>query len=400
MARRGHGEGTIYGVNKDGRKVQPGEKPVKFVGILSLGYPSGKRKRKKVTEPTYKAVQAKLRALQKLHDHGVDLTRRPPTVGAYLAEWFERDYVPQHRNKHNSLNTYRSALFVQIIPRIGHIRLDKLTRAHVTDMLNAMGAEHFALNTMKLVRYVLIQALTRAEYDGLIHKNYAREARVPQVPQANHATRALTVEQLQAVTQALEHHRLALAIRLAYTLGLRRGEICALRWADLDLEARKLTVSGTIVFVKGRGCIRETPKTKTSLRTLTLNESLVTAFQWHKSRQDAERKLMGNAWEQNDYVFVRETTGKAVLPNSLYTILKSILHDLGMPHFRLHDLRHTVASCLRQQGYDVAQISKVLGHARISTTLDVYMHLFEHDTENVADAIDDLLNTTPRKAGT
>ncbi|MEM8535997.1 MAG: tyrosine-type recombinase/integrase [Chloroflexota bacterium] len=393
MARRGHNEGSIYGLNREGRKARPGELAVKYVGFISLGYQNGKRIRKKVVRRTRKEVAQALRELIREQERGVDLSKRIPTTREYFEQWFERDYIPKRRNKPNSINTYRKIIYNHIIPALGHIRLNKLARRHMTDMLNDMSERDYALNTIKLVRRVLIQVLSRAERDELIIKNYGKDTELPNARHTSYVMRSLTIVQIQQIMEKLGNDRLLLPIRLGYTLGLRRGEICALRWADIDLDRKTITVNGSLVSVKGQGLVLTEPKTPHSRRKLGISDDLVTAFQLHKQQQDSERVVMGDEWESNDYVFVRATTGKPLYPETLYVRFKKAAKEAGMGHIRLHDLRHTFASLLRNQGYDVVQISRILGHAKVSTTLDIYTHLFDEDIAYVADTIDTLMNT-------
>ena len=393
MARRGHNEGSIYGLNKAGRKAQPGEPAVKYVGFISLGYQNGKRVRKKVVRRTRKEVVQALRELIREQERGVDLRKRIPTTREYFEQWFERDYTPKRRNKPNSINTYRNIIYNHIIPAIGHIRLNKLARRHMTDMLNAMSERDYAFSTIKLVRRVLIQGLSRAERDELIARNYGKDTELPHARQASYVMRSLTIAQIQQIVEKLGNHRLLLPIRLGYTLGLRRGEICALRWSDIHLDRKTITVNGSMVSVKGQGLFRTEPKTPQSRRTLGISDDLATAFQLHKQQQEKERAVMGDEWEANDYVFLRATTGKPLYPETLYVAFKQAAKEAGMSHIRLHDLRHTFASLLRNQGYDVVQISRILGHAKVSTTIDIYTHLFDEDIAYVADTIDTLMHT-------
>ena len=168
--------------------------------------------------------------------------------------------------------------------------------------------------------------------------------------------------------------------RVALELGLRRGEILALRWADIDFERRVLAVTGTIHRHSGK-LHRDAPKTESSRRLLPLIDTLAAALLEHKARQDAEREKLGDGWVVLDLVF---TTGHgtAIEPHNLFDHFKAALRKAGLPDMRFHDLRHSCASILLAQNVHPRVIMEILGHSEIGTTMNLYAHVIPEVQES------------------
>ncbi len=163
--------------------------------------------------------------------------------------------------------------------------------------------------------------------------------------------------------------------------GMRRGEVLGLRWQDIDLVKQRLQVRQSLEEINGATHFT-TPKTAAALRTITLFPESVSALSEHRKRQLARRLLLGAAWDDHDLVFASETGGPLTPSNvlrNLYAIIRAVNEATNrdedtLPRFHIHDLRHTHATHLLMDGWDVARVARRLGHANPAITLKLYAH--------------------------
>ena len=173
-------------------------------------------------------------------------------------------------------------------------------------------------------------------------------------------------------------------VLLTIATGIRRGELLALRWEDL--ESDKLRIRRSLEQV-GRTVKFKHPKTKRSERTITLPSVAVAALATHRAEQAQQRLLIGSGYEDHGLIFP-QLDGRPWKPDSFSGFWRRLLKRTRLSHVRFHDLRHTHASQLLKSGVHVKVVSERLGHATIALTLDTYSHLLEGMEASAADAID------------
>jgi integrase len=154
--------------------------------------------------------------------------------------------------------------------------------------------------------------------------------------------------------------------------GMRIGEACGLKWDDLDLEARTLSVRQALQAVRG-GYRIVTPKTRSSRRTLKLSPELVEVFEHVRASQRADAAHAGDAWAETGFVFTKPD-GQPIPTYTPGNVLTRSLKALGLPHARVHDMRHTYASSQLLAGTPMLEVSRALGHASVALTFQVYTH--------------------------
>ena len=178
--------------------------------------------------------------------------------------------------------------------------------------------------------------------------------------------------------------------------GLRRGEALALRWKNIDLGLASLGVSGylsvveTVYKLDGNNVIKE-PKTPQSRRRIALPPSLGLVLRQHRTEQEAQRTLLGRPLSDNDFVF-SHPDGALWDPSTISHAFNKVIRKAGLPHIRLHDLRHTHASLLLQAGVHPKVVQERLGHSSIRVTLDTYSHVMGGLQETAAQRFDDFLS--------
>jgi len=200
--------------------------------------------------------------------------------------------------------------------------------------------------------------------------------------------RFLDAQQSAAMLQAAEGTPLHLALLLALGTGLRRGELLALQWADVDLEAHTVSVRRTLEESSAGVHLKE-PKTVRSSRTIALPVSTVNALRVHHVAQQRARLAAGKAFNKLDLVFPGRD-GEPWKPSAFASNCRTVFKKAGLT-CRLHDLRHTQATMLLRQGMHPKVVQERLGHANVSITLDIYSHCTANMQQEAAEKIDEAL---------
>ncbi|MEU9331466.1 site-specific integrase [Streptomyces canus] len=166
----------------------------------------------------------------------------------------------------------------------------------------------------------------------------------------------------------------AYQFELALRTGLRKGELLGLRWEDLDLDARTASIRRTLQRTTSRGLATLPTKTVSSERRIALPASCVASLRTHRERQARERDRAGAEWQGNGHIFTRPD-GHPIEPATLTRHFNALLRDAHLRPIRFHDLRHSTATLLLEQGVELVVIKELLGHARIGVTATVYAHV-------------------------
>lgn len=194
-------------------------------------------------------------------------------------------------------------------------------------------------------------------------------------------------EQLLRLVKAAEGTYWEIPLLLAATTGARRGEVLAVRWSDLDLEAGRLRITQTLQRI-GAELVFVDPKTPRARRQISLPAFAVERLRRHRREQAERRLLVGPGWADRDLVCERGD-GRPLQPDSWTGAFKRIAAAAGLPGgMRLHDVRHGYATALLAQGVHPAIASAALGHATPGFTMSVYQHVLDEMTDQAAAAID------------
>jgi integrase len=369
MARRGHGEGSISR-RKDGR----------YQAAITLE----NHKRRYFYGKTRKEVQDKLNAALHEQKQGMLATGPQQTLGAYLDRWVEQ--VIRLTKKPNTYKGYRSAVNSRLKPSLGHIKLQKLTVEHLQAFFAQMQGE-VAPNMIRYLHSVLSSALNNAMRWGLINRNVASLVELPQAEP--YEGQVLTVEQARKLLAAARGSRLDALLLVAVTTAMRRGELVALYWSDVDLEKGVLQVRHTLAWVSSMGYVVGEPKSKKGRRRIVLPGVVVEALKQHKVRQEQARVKMGEKWQEHGLVF-SNLHGGYFHPGSVWCLFKKLLKEAGLPDVRFHDLRHGVATVLLAAKIDLKAVSELLGHSSVAITADIYQKVLSEQKQEIVNKMDDL----------
>lgn len=368
MGRRGHGEGSIY-KRKDGR----------WVASISV---EGNR-RKYFYGDTRREVQEALKKALHEQQQGTLATAPQQLMRVYLENWLEQVYKPTVRL--TTFNMYRSVVHHHLIPAFGHIPVQKLAADKIQAYYAQKLKEGLAPSTINLIHAPLRKALENAVKWGLVSRNVAKLVTLPRVEQ--YEAKVLTVEQAHKLIEVACGSRMEGLLIVALTTGLRRGELLALRWSDIDLEKGTLYVRHTMSRIPGYGYVEGEPKTKSSKRMIMLPAVAIEALKKHREYQEQERVKAGEKWQEQGIVFSNRY-GDFINPEAVLDALHRLLKEAGLPRMRFHDLRHSAATISLVAGVHLKVVQERLGHSRISTTMDIYSHVLPSMQQEAVDKIE------------
>ena len=216
----------------------------------------------------------------------------------------------------------------------------------------------------------LHSALADAERLGIVARNVAHNVKLPTVPASDSVDNVWTVEELRTFLESTSEEPLYAAFVLAATTGMRRGEVAAVRWDDIDLDGAVLRVEQSVIPVGGE-LVFSPPKTKKGVRQVSLDAGTVAVLKGHRVRQAERRLAAGSLWIDTGRVFTRED-GSHLHPDVLSKRFDRWVARAGLSRITFHGLRHTWATMAMEKGIHAKVVSERLGHANISVTLDIY----------------------------
>ncbi len=353
--KRANGEGSVYFRESD----------QKWAGSITLE--NGKRKvfYGKTQAEALKKKQAALRELQQ----GTLVDTSQQTLKDYLENWLEKVHKPTIRI--STYVKYRKLINSYIVPTLGNIQLQKLTPQRVqmlySDKLNQGLAPKMVVN----MHGVLHKALDNAVKWNIVSRNVCDAVTPPRVPKVEH--QVLSKEQAHKLLEHIKKHRLEAILTVALTTGMRRGEMLALRWKNVDLEEGSVQVTRTVDYIPHYGYVETEPKTKTGRRKIMLASFVIATLKAHKLQQTEKKQELGNKWIEKDLVF-SGLHGDYLNPRYFHKMFTAVLKEAGLPHMRIHDLRHSAATILLSMNINPKIVQEVLGHSTITMTMDLYSH--------------------------
>ena len=370
--------------------------------VYDVTPPNGQRRRQK-TETLFPVSRSQAKLILAKREETVAIGKfvvDDITVSTLFERFIKAKTVAQRAPK--TLERYGTLYSTYIGPRFGEITLSKLKQHHLTDayaswLLRGKSGRALSARTVRHIHDLVRTMLNYALRKGLVHHNVATLV-AEDLPRAKKPESvALTEEQLKTLlasawmpTDWARSHGVvsaqswfAPAVWFAAYTGARRGETLALRWIDLDFEAKTATIRHSLTETKAGGVQFKEPKNGKQ-RTIVLPESLVEVLLKHRSEQQKDRDIFQGAYEDDDLVFAAPN-GSPVLPWTFTASFRYLVGRAGVPYIRLHDLRDTHASLLGKHGVPLEVISKRLGHATIGITAERYLHVYkERDAEAAA----------------
>lgn len=305
------------------------------------------------------------------------------TVKAYLEGWLA---AIQGNVRLRTWAGYESYIRFHVLPVLGKTRMVKLTPQQLQAFYSKKLDDGLSPTTVRHIHATLHRACEQAVRWGVVARNVVDLIDPPRRTHKEMA--ALSADQARALLEAAADDRFEALYVLAITTGMREGELLALRWRHVDLDAATLQVRATLLRTKVGGLAFSEPKTASSRRQIALAVMAVAAVRRRKIRQAEERLKAGPAWQDNDLVFPNTLGRPMEATNLLHRSFTPLLERAGLPHIRFHDLRHTSATILLRKKVPVKVVSEMLGHSNIGITLQVYSHVLPDMQREATAAMD------------
>jgi len=366
--KRGHGEGSMY-KRKNGL----------WSAQISV---QGKR----VTN-YFKTQREGLDWLQQMRNQiraGLTFTGAQLPLREFLSQWLGsiRESV-----KGKTLHQYGQIVRDHIAPRLGNIKLKDLRPDQIQALYNEKLDSGISARTVILIHAVLHKALKHALKQGVIGRNPTDAVNRPKFRRKEMLT--LSDSQVRTLLLVVKDTRFEALFWIAVSTGLRQGELLGLRWSDLDWQSRRLHVQRQLQRVTG-GLEFTEPKSAAGNRVIVLGQEAITKLRKHQNILIQEKQKAEEKWEEHDLIFP-STHGTPLDHRNLYRFFKLFLKGAGLPDVRFHDLRHTAATLMLQQGIHPKVVQERLGHADITLTLNTYSHVLPSMQEEAAEKLDELL---------
>lgn len=359
------------------------------------------------------------------------------TFKDYYLVW-KKNYLDRSDLSERTKEEYTTKLTKVVIPKIGHLKMSKITETHIDELLNGISDKGRDPKTVKKYFTAINTVFKYAYKKRIIKENPCDRADRPKIKHAQEDLHYFTPDQarrfLDFFDQEVElefpkrsrvdssgnkyevkpytvKRKISTMFKAYYYLaiygGFRRGEICALTWNDLDTENRTISITKAIGKTDS-GQILKDPKTPKSVRTIKVPSVCFEILnEWKKEQISLSFKL-GSAWEgyrgkdfDNNFVFIDQTDGTVIdtkTPSNKFRKIidlynKSVENEEDrLPIIRLHDLRHTSATLLLASGSDIETVSHRLGHSKASITLDIYGHAMEETDQKASDILEKVLS--------
>ncbi len=370
---RGHGEGSIHRRSSGSWRAQ----------ISSSGKRFGKTFKKKAE------AQDWLRKMQNQLEMGLDIKGGKLTLTQYLPQWLEKKKTSL---RPSTAYQYSQIIRDHILPHIGKIRLEDLRLSKIERLYSDLLGSGVSVRTVRLVHAVLHVALVKAINYGHIARNPAHGASLPR--QSHSEMNVLDTDQVTQFLIAVQGSCDEALYYLAIHTGMRQGELFGLKWTDLQWDKGELRIQRQVKRVPRKGWTFADPKTKKGRRTIKLGDEILKRLSAHKKRQDAHKVVVGELWMENGLIFP-SSMGTPLHQSNLRKEFLKVLDRAKLPKIRFHDLRHTAASLMLNNGVPPIVVSNRLGHSKPSITMDVYGHLYQETQTDAAKIMDDLV--TPIK---
>lgn len=373
------------GVNKQGIK--------QWKITIELGKDIFGKRDRHIERFTGSLAEVKIREAELTHQYyhkGKNADIKDMTFEQY-AVVFLKKYCERNIGKVTIMNYKR--LLKYILPIIGGYKLSKITPYILDDMyaelFKGQKGKELSYNSKydyyKLINVMFNQAI-RWEF---LSSNPNLKTKKPKKEKIER--KFYDLDQVKEFLSCLKNEpiKYRALLTLALDSGARRGEISALRWDDIDFDTNTLKIDKSLKVVNGE-VDEKKPKTNSSNRVIILSEATMEVLREYKEWQDNYIKELGSKWQGTNRVFTDEVGGH-MNPSTCYKIFCKVTEKYGLEHIRFHDLRHTSASVLINNGVNFKAVSQRLGHSSINITSEIYAHTFESAKKESAIAFDKIM---------
>ena len=352
---------------------------------------NGKRIKQYRTFPTLAAARNGLRDFHAGLERERELERKlAPAQELDLSHWLEywMDSIVRPNRAETTVYAYQKIIDNHIDPALGTVPLKRLTPKMVQEYYTeTQRANGLSSNTMRRHHDLLSSALRSAVRQDVIPASPMERVEPPRVRTAE--SYFYNNQELKLLYQKIEGNILELAVKLAGSLGMRREEICGLKWENVDLQ-RHLVLIREARTAYGANIVQKETKNRASVRTLYLPDEVYLLLEQEQARQQQERCLQSPTYNPTDHVIL-DAKGAPYSPNALSLAFTRFVRKNDLPRLTFHGLRHTFATIASCQGASLFDIGKALGHSTPATTGRIYTHLVDRTHEELVQRVSDAL---------
>ena len=339
---------------------------------------------------------AERRLNELIHQRDNDTFIKPgkATVADYLIQWL-KDYAYSNLSPHTA-EGYDSIISRHLIPALGVIPLTQLRpeiiQRYISDKLSRGRTNGQGGLTARTVRHHIVclhTALQNAVKMGMLFRNPVDAVTIPRAER--HEMRTMNESDIHIFLEMARPTQYYALFYMALFTGMRRSELLALRWRDIDLMLFQISVNRTLHQVRGGGIVIRQPKTERSRRIVAMTPSTADLLKEHNESQNRLRKSLGYPELTDDNFVFCQYDGRPLLPNTVTHNWIKLVRRTGLNGIRLHDARHTHASLMLKQGVHPKIVQERLGHSSIQVTLDTYSHVAPGLQKSAADKFDEIV---------
>ncbi|MBN1039061.1 site-specific integrase [Clostridium botulinum] len=359
---------------------------------FEAGRVNGKRKRieRKGGDTKKEAQQALRMALNEFNNTGSYVNETNMSFSDFLDYWFD-EYVMKNC-KYNTQQTYKSFININLKPNLGIYKIKQLNYAALQEFLNKQYAHGYSKNTLARLRSIISHSLEMAVSPyQFIKVNPAKNLTLPRFDNIAKKNIVISIENFNKIIGRFPcGTSFYIPLQIAFNTGMRAGEVCGLTWDCVDFEKKTIRIEKILIFKTKQGYEFSTPKTKGSIRTISIGDTLINILKTHKNWQEENKKNYGSYYNDNNFVCTKEN-GSFVTMTSLRYLSRIINMELQIK-FNFHSLRHTHATMLLEGGANIKDIQDRLGHSKFSTTMDLYSHVTAKMQNSTVNILENILN--------
>lgn len=343
---------------------------------------TGKRQRfSKRVKGTEKEAKAELRKMITEYEQGLTIKKLPKTVGEWMDEWLEL-YLPNVEE--TTIIGYKAKIRCYIKPAMKDILLQSLRAHHVQKMVNDMIAKGLSPKNIRDTYNNINAAMKKAVVLRMIPYNPCEGVSLPKVKR--YKAKVYDITNIHKLLEIAKGTDMYLPVLLCVTFGLRRGELLALRWSDIDFKKKVLMIRNNMVRGE-KGFIIKAPKSEAGIRDIRIGDDTLEELRAARRQYFDDMCAYGAGFQNLNFV-IRQTDGSPLKPDSMTQKWERFVQDHNLPHIRLHDLRHSNATALIMAGVNPKVVQQRLGHSDVNITLNTYTHVLPEMDIEAAEKLD------------
>ncbi|HFI0683339.1 TPA: tyrosine-type recombinase/integrase [Streptococcus suis] len=369
-----------------------GSKAYMFVAYLGVDPITGKQKRttRRGFKTKREASIAEARLQTEIQENGFAAEPKRMTFLEAYQGWLSQYKLSV---RPSSLNVVTALITSGILPELGHIEVGSITRKMAQELVNSWHKKYKTYRKYKTYATLIVDY---AVDEGVINTNPFRRIKLPKQKETleDENNKYYSKEELQTFLDLIKEDTMYYTIfRILAFTGIRKGELMALQWKDIDFKENSLSISKTVTYGEKGKQIIGPPKTPSSRRTIKMDTGTRTALlNWKKEQKIALLKFGYNANRKEQYLFTNLYTNELLSKMTITHKLWSICDTYDLKKITLHGFRHTCCSLLFEAGLSIKEVQGILGHSNVKTTLDIYAHVTDSQKDNAAEKLAKYVN--------